>query len=86
MWSFGVTIWEIFTLGKMPEYPTINNNSAEELVKLLHSGTRLAFPNKGIAQTDFMWSIMLKCWSESPIDRPSFSALREEIFNYYDKT
>ena len=39
-WSFGVTCWEIFTLGLQP-YPTVNSH---EMAKYLMSGERLDKP------------------------------------------
>ena len=40
-WSFGVTCWEVFSLGYSP-YPTIHPSA---LIELLQSGERLQKPN-----------------------------------------
>jgi len=42
VWAFGVTAWEIFTLGKVP-YP--NQTWDETFVDLLESGFRLKKPD-----------------------------------------
>ena len=39
-WSFGVTSWEVFSLGRTP-YPT---TSPAEVLELLDSGSRLTQP------------------------------------------
>ena len=40
-WSYGVTCWEIFSLGRIP-YPGVNN---ADIIKLLKSGKRLELPD-----------------------------------------
>ncbi|KAG5880123.1 hypothetical protein JTB14_027060 [Gonioctena quinquepunctata] len=72
VWSFGVVLWEIGTLGAFPYKSTPD-------VMVLHSlkmGKRLERP--GIC-TDELYSLMLKCWSEKPEDRPSFQELVESL-------
>ncbi|XP_076434584.1 fibroblast growth factor receptor 4-like isoform X2 [Babylonia areolata] len=69
VWSFGVVLWEIFSLGGLP-YPSIPN---EELyTKLLEEGYRMPAPELAC---DSMYTIMERCWQNRPSDRPEFSHL-----------
>ncbi|XP_065661253.1 ephrin type-A receptor 3 isoform X4 [Hydra vulgaris] len=72
VWSFGILLFEIVTLGGAP-YPGIINR---QLLSLLKSGYRMEKPdNCG----DQMYEIMLKCWNVSPLKRPTFTNLREHF-------
>ncbi|XP_044180195.1 fibroblast growth factor receptor 3-like isoform X2 [Acropora millepora] len=72
VWSFGVVLYEIFTIGGQP-YPRTN---ARKLVELLASGYRMPKPNH-VAEA--LYQIMRNCWQEEPEDRPSFEQLRHEL-------
>lgn len=72
VWSFGVVLWEIGTLGAFP-YQSIAN---ERLLSSLKQGTRLVRPE---VCTDELYSIMLKCWAEDSSDRPTFKQLEEHL-------
>ncbi|XP_023650785.1 tyrosine-protein kinase BTK isoform X2 [Paramormyrops kingsleyae] len=68
VWAFGVLMWEIYTLGKMP-YERLNNT---EIVQKLSSGLRLYRPQLA---NERVYSIMAACWNEKPEDRPPFQEL-----------
>ncbi|XP_055858482.1 vascular endothelial growth factor receptor 1 [Episyrphus balteatus] len=72
VWAFGVVLWEIGTLGASP-YPTLSNN---ELIPFLLSGQRLEKPE---ICSDKVYELMLHCWHEDPIIRPSFSDIYAEL-------
>uniref|UniRef100_A0A915CD76 Tyrosine-protein kinase receptor n=2 Tax=Parascaris TaxID=6254 RepID=A0A915CD76_PARUN len=72
VWSFGVLLWEIFSLGYMP-YPGRNN---QEVMSLIVNGGRLEPPN-GVP--DQVYSLMLECWSTVDSDRPKFDDIIERI-------
>ncbi|XP_065662146.1 tyrosine-protein kinase receptor torso isoform X3 [Hydra vulgaris] len=74
VWSYGVVLFEIVTLGGTP-YPTISNR---ELLNLLKSGYRMEKPQNC---SETMYDIMLHCWNEDPLQRPNFTELREHLEN-----
>uniref|UniRef100_A0AAR2IQQ1 receptor protein-tyrosine kinase n=1 Tax=Pygocentrus nattereri TaxID=42514 RepID=A0AAR2IQQ1_PYGNA len=69
VWSFGVLLWEIFSLGASP-YPGLNMD--EEFCHRLKQGTRMRAPEYS---TPEIYNIMLTCWEKNPADRPTFTAL-----------
>uniref|UniRef100_A0A2I2Y302 Fibroblast growth factor receptor n=1 Tax=Gorilla gorilla gorilla TaxID=9595 RepID=A0A2I2Y302_GORGO len=72
VWSFGVLLWEIFTLGGSP-YPGI---PVEELFKLLKEGHRM---DKPANCTHDLYMIMRDCWQAAPSQRPTFKQLVEDL-------
>eukprot|EP00731_Ephydatia_muelleri_P038734 Em0884g2a len=73
-WSYGVTCWEVFTLGKIP-YPGVTPFS---LVKYLDEGGRLEKPSNA-ACSDEIYDLMRRCWYQEPESRPSFLNLVSAI-------
>ncbi|XP_023385853.1 fibroblast growth factor receptor 2 isoform X3 [Pteropus vampyrus] len=71
-WSFGVLMWEIFTLGGSP-YPGI---PVEELFKLLKEGHRM---DKPANCTNELYMMMRDCWHAVPSQRPTFKQLVEDL-------
>ncbi|XP_029600317.1 fibroblast growth factor receptor 3 isoform X5 [Salmo trutta] len=71
VWSYGVLLWEIFTLGGSP-YPGI---PVEELFKLLKEGHRM---DKPANCTHEQYIIMRECWLPVPSQRPTFRQLVED--------
>ncbi|KAK1791061.1 hypothetical protein P4O66_002103 [Electrophorus voltai] len=71
-WSFGVLMWEIFTLGGSP-YPGI---PVEELFKLLKEGHRM---DKPANCTNDLYMMMKDCWHAISSQRPTFKQLVEDL-------
>uniref|UniRef100_G1K3G8 Vascular endothelial growth factor receptor 3 n=1 Tax=Xenopus tropicalis TaxID=8364 RepID=G1K3G8_XENTR len=71
VWSFGVLLWEIFSLGASP-YPGVQIN--EEFCQRLKEGTRMRAPEYATAE---IYRIMLSCWHGDPKERPTFTDLVE---------
>ncbi|XP_043849361.1 proto-oncogene tyrosine-protein kinase ROS-like [Dromiciops gliroides] len=65
VWSFGVLMWEVMTLGQQP-YPARTNL---EVLHFVRSGGRLERPCNC---PDDIYQLMLKCWTSEPYKRPSF--------------
>ncbi|XP_028922257.1 fibroblast growth factor receptor 1 isoform X7 [Ornithorhynchus anatinus] len=72
VWSFGVLLWEIFTLGGSP-YPGV---PVEELFKLLKEGHRMDKPSNC---TNDLYMMMRDCWHAVPSQRPTFKQLVEDL-------
>lgn len=67
-WSFGVTLWELITLGQQP----YNSIDAFEMVFYLKNGHRLGQPT---GCPDDLFTIMGYCWALSGEERPGFAQL-----------
>ena len=66
IWSFGVTLWELFTLGEEP-YGDVN---LHVLVKMLQDGDRL--PDSHLLSPHNIYLFMKHCWDKEPSNRPTF--------------
>ncbi|CAG9531660.1 unnamed protein product [Cercopithifilaria johnstoni] len=66
VWSYGVLLWEIFSLGKVP-YPQVDN---DDLVNYLQEGNRMEQPK---LSPDDIYNLMRQCWLSDPNNRPTFS-------------
>lgn len=71
VWSFGITMWEIFTYGREIPYKDIKNS---EVVSHLEQGHRLGKPDKC---PEKVFEIMKSCWDKDPIKRASFYLLEK---------
>ncbi|XP_044754271.1 proto-oncogene tyrosine-protein kinase receptor Ret [Coccinella septempunctata] len=66
VWSFGILLWELVTLGASP-YPGI---AVQNLFHLLRQGYRMERPNNC---SEKLYQIMRSCWEIKPENRPRFS-------------
>ncbi|XP_073497144.1 vascular endothelial growth factor receptor kdr-like [Phyllobates terribilis] len=73
VWSFGVLLWEIFSLGASP-YPGVQID--EDFCCRLKEGTRMRPPEYC---TPEIYQTMLDCWQGVPTDRPTFTDLVERL-------
>ncbi|KAM4708711.1 platelet-derived growth factor receptor alpha [Discoglossus pictus] len=73
VWSFGILLWEIFSLGGTP-YPGMIVDST--FYNKIKSGYRMAKPDHA---THEIYDIMVKCWNSEPEKRPSFYHLSEIV-------
>lgn len=72
VWSFGVLLYEICTLGGNP-YPLL---STSDLITELKSGYRMEKPSSCSKE---LYELMLSCWSALPNDRPNFSSIQSRL-------
>ncbi|OWF52925.1 vascular endothelial growth factor receptor 1-like isoform X2 [Mizuhopecten yessoensis] len=69
VWSYGIFLWELFSLGGSP-YPGVEIN--EKFIDLVKSGYIM---DKPYYASDEMYKVMKATWRHDPDDRPSFSGL-----------
>ncbi|CAH1108431.1 unnamed protein product [Psylliodes chrysocephalus] len=72
VWSFGVVLWEIGTLGALPYQKTPNSL----VLYNLKMGKRLERPR---ICTDELYTLMLNCWNETPGKRPTFCGIVQQL-------
>ena len=76
VWSFGVVMWEVFTLGALPYY---HYPSSEDVVRaVVDRGELLAKPQ---AAHQIIYGLMVRCWARSSKLRPSFGELCKDLRN-----
>ncbi|XP_006898151.1 PREDICTED: platelet-derived growth factor receptor alpha [Elephantulus edwardii] len=75
VWSYGILLWEIFSLGGTP-YPGMMVDST--FYNKIKSGYRMAKPDHATSE---VYEIMVKCWNSEPEKRPSFYHLSEIVEN-----
>ncbi|MED6292932.1 hypothetical protein CHARACLAT_005637 [Characodon lateralis] len=73
VWSYGILLWEIFTLGGTPYPGMVVDSSFYNKIK---SGYRMSKPEH--APQD-VYEMMMKCWNSEPEKRPSFMGLSETV-------
>ncbi|XP_073254840.1 tyrosine kinase receptor Cad96Ca-like [Porites lutea] len=76
VWSYGVVLYEIFTLGGTP-YPHWNEWKVVYEIKV--NKHRMSQPEH---ISEELYQIMLECWDEDPNNRPTFERLHETITEF----
>ncbi|KAJ2944706.1 hypothetical protein O0L34_g4063 [Tuta absoluta] len=77
VWSFGVLMWEAFTIGSTPYFHTANKDVAARILR----GMR---PSQPSYVGDELFQICLQCWQVDPDERPTFSSLLLELMPFAD--
>ncbi|CAB3370613.1 Hypothetical predicted protein [Cloeon dipterum] len=80
VWSYGVTLYELFSYGEDPELKNDDNKPYENNIKFheaLRAGQRLPCPDTCPQQV--YCKLMVPCWEFEMKDRPSFFKLIEII-------
>ncbi|XP_069055630.1 macrophage colony-stimulating factor 1 receptor [Pleurodeles waltl] len=73
VWSYGILLWEIFSLGMSP-YPGILVDG--KFYKLVKQGYQMARPDFAPLE---MYEIMRACWDLEPTHRPTFQQISDFI-------
>ncbi|XP_003970402.2 macrophage colony-stimulating factor 1 receptor 1 isoform X2 [Takifugu rubripes] len=73
VWSYGILLWEIFSLGKSP-YPSMAVDS--RFYKMVKRGYQMSQPDFALPE---IYMIMKMCWNLEPTERPTFSMISQMI-------
>ncbi|KAK2849203.1 hypothetical protein Q5P01_009037 [Channa striata] len=73
VWSYGILLWEIFSLGKSP-YPSMAVDS--RFYKMVKRGYQMPQPDYAPPE---IYTIMKMCWNLEPTERPTFSKISQMI-------
>ncbi|KAK3603679.1 hypothetical protein CHS0354_023276 [Potamilus streckersoni] len=72
VWSFGVTLWEMFSFGE----PPYGEMKGIEVIQYIESGKRLERPEKCPPK---VYEIMNNCWKKDAKERPTFKYLNQHF-------
>ncbi|XP_022601609.1 tyrosine-protein kinase Fes/Fps-like isoform X1 [Seriola dumerili] len=78
VWSFGVLLWETFSMGMTPYTSMTNQQTRDEVER----GYRMPAPHSCPVEIS---RIMTSCWQYDAKNRPSFKKLRAELSAIYNK-
>lgn len=73
VWSYGILLWEIFSLGGTPYPGMVVDSSFYNKIK---SGYRMSKPELA---PDDVYEMMMRCWNSEPEKRPSFQGLTDSV-------
>ncbi|XP_069487748.1 mast/stem cell growth factor receptor Kit [Ambystoma mexicanum] len=73
VWSYGILLWEIFSLGSSP-YPRMPVDS--KFYKMIKDGYRMLSPDCAPVE---MYEIMKSCWDANPVKRPTFEQIVQMV-------
>uniref|UniRef100_A0A3P8T992 Tyrosine-protein kinase n=1 Tax=Amphiprion percula TaxID=161767 RepID=A0A3P8T992_AMPPE len=79
VWSFGILLWETFSMGMTPYTSMTNQQTRDEVEKGKDSHQNMC------ALTSDLSRIMISCWQYDPKNRPSFKKLRAELSTIYNE-
>ncbi|KAK9497787.1 hypothetical protein O3M35_003710 [Rhynocoris fuscipes] len=80
IWAYGIVLWEIFSLAKTP-YP--GKQFDQQLFDSLLEGYRMDKPDYS---TEDIYNLMLECWKEQPMLRPSFTECADRLGNMLEES
>ncbi|XP_064422102.1 tyrosine-protein kinase Fes/Fps [Latimeria chalumnae] len=78
VWSFGILLWETFSMGSTP-YPAMTNQQTRDEIE---QGYRMP-PPEGCPQE--IYQLMSRCWEYEPRKRPAFSVVHHDLTNIQKK-
>ncbi|CAF4152217.1 unnamed protein product, partial [Didymodactylos carnosus] len=77
VWSFGIVLWEIITLGQAP-YHGLNN---QQVVTYVSNGSLLLKPK---FCTNILYDVMIRCWQHDPKERLTFKTIYQLLTHMLD--
>ena len=84
VWAYGVTMWEVFTLGKKQPYE--EKSDQEVIDDATKDEDRELLPKPEYCSPE-VYEVMLRCWVHEPDERADFEELHstlQAIYSYSD--
>ena len=81
-WAFGVSMWEIYTLGKVDPYEEMTDE--EVIADAIRGPDRKLLPRPDLCPDD-VYDIMQRCWVPEPTMRADFGEIYSRLFMIYTK-
>lgn len=81
-WAFGVTLWEIYTLGKVDPYDSMTDE--EVIADAIRGQDRLILKKPPSCPQD-VYDIMQRCWVHEPSMRADFGEIYSRLFIIYTR-
>ena len=76
VWSYGVTLWEIFTLCRQQPYEEMSD---EELLFDVQKGQNRTLLQKPPIAPDEIYGVMIACWRHDSTQRPDFKSIYMQL-------
>uniref|UniRef100_A0A0X3PTF0 Tyrosine-protein kinase SYK n=1 Tax=Schistocephalus solidus TaxID=70667 RepID=A0A0X3PTF0_SCHSO len=68
VWSYGITLWEVFSFGERP----YKDMKGAQILSMLDQGLRLSRPARC---PEAVYAVMRECWNFEGVRRPTFAEL-----------
>ena len=81
-WAFGVTLWEIYTLGKVDPYENLTDE--EVIADAIRGQDRKILPRPSTCPWE-VYEIMQRCWVHEPSMRADFGEIYSRLFMIYTR-
>ena len=82
VWSFGITLWEIFTLCRERPFDDLTD---QELIEDAIKGASRRLPGQPDVCPNEVYSIMKSCLQHEPLERAKFNLLCDQLNEFYTK-
>jgi len=79
VWSYGVTLWEIFTLCRQQPYEEMTD---EELIFDVQKGPNRTPLKRPSIATNEAYNTMTRCWRHDSTLRPDFESIYKQLLEY----
>lgn len=80
VWSFGVTLWEIYSMAENEPYPDMSD---EEIINNATKGPKRSLLEKPRICPDDVFDVMKRCWVHEPSMRADFEEIYSRLFLSY---
>jgi len=79
VWSYGVTLWEIFTLCRKQPYDEMTD---EQLITDVQKGHKIVLKRPQLIPNK-VYKVMTTCWYNSSTQRPDFDSVYDQLYDFY---